>query len=158
MLARLPEGIYHNYHPIAPIPYVVGTKPNGNFRDPARNRLGLYTDMPLKYRNRGLICHIFISIYIYICMTYVYIYIYHKPRIEDLPQFFGKVLGQPLAAGWCSAASPWICSRAWRCIWEMADVCVCVFLNACTYILNCVPNRYTMLHVYLICMHVCNVM
>jgi hypothetical protein len=42
---------------------------------PARNRLGLFTDMPLKYRNRGLICLIFISIYIYMYDIYVYIYI-----------------------------------------------------------------------------------
>ena len=128
--------------------------PNGNFRDPARNRLGLYTDMPLKYRNRDLYAiYLYLYAYIYICMTYVYIY--HKPRIDDLPQFFGPVLDQPLAAGWCSAASPWICSRAWRCIWELADVCVCVCFSECVYV-------YIMFQIdiqcYMCIWYVCNVM
>lgn len=62
---------------------------------------------------------------------YVYIYIYHKPRIEDLPQFFGAVLDQPLRQA-DAQRLPHGFARGLEGVFEKWLMCVC--FSECVYV------------------------
>ena len=107
--------------------------PNGNFRDPARNRLGLYTDMPLKYRNRDLYA-IYLYLYAYIYMYDICIYIY---IISHELMTYLSFSGLSLISRWRQADAqrlPHGFARGLEGVFEKWLMCVCVCFSECVYV------------------------